>query len=66
MKHKMSMSDKLGIEIIEDMLSNESFVNDFNKASKLSLRIIESICEDDLNEFRMDGSSAAVDFVNAN
>jgi hypothetical protein len=56
-------SDKLGIEIIEDVTANLTFTNDFKKATRLSLRIIDSICEDGYYEFNMSGSSAALTFV---
>lgn len=56
-------SDKKTVFILDDIKLETQFYNDFQRASKLSLRINESYCSDDYFSFNMTQSTKALQFI---
>jgi hypothetical protein len=58
-------SDRKTIFILDDIKAqdNADFLKDFQRCSKLSIRINESHCQDDYYSFIMTGSTKALQFI---
>jgi hypothetical protein len=56
-------SENSTIVFLVDDLMNDTMKVDFLKASSVKLRFNESHCESDYYEFKMTGSTAALNFV---
>jgi hypothetical protein len=58
-------SDKRTVFILDDIRSveNVEFLKDFQRSTKLSIRINESHCENDYYSFIMTGSTRALNFI---
>ena len=56
-------SDNRSVFLVDDILTESEMLKDFKSCSSVKIRINESHCVNDYYEFRMDGSSSAINFM---
>jgi hypothetical protein len=58
-----TFNDNRGMQLVDDVMGDLEFLDHFKQATLMKIRINEDYCEDSYYEFKMIGSSSAINFL---